>query len=243
MDRFSILSLWLCNYRRSRRASWVTKLQRSVVKDAQIFLFCITRMVCLYNISCLRYTILVGNPWYWCICVCVCVCAETETYALAWPRRAHGRRTDLQRPPLQRTCAWKMSHRQTKDVRKRDLKTLNIDQNNWEATALKRSAWRQTVHKGLSNFEETLAIAKKSEWKERLQPMQTGQRQTSSVPSTTGTVTPASDWPATPDAVPEWTPRAQLHSLPRLKDTYNYTPTYAPAREVRKKRKSHASFP
>ena len=27
----------------------------------------------------------------------------------------------------------------------------------WEATALKRSAWRQTVQKGLSNFEETLA--------------------------------------------------------------------------------------
>ena len=44
-----------------------------------------------------------------------------------------------------------------KDVCKRDLKALNIDQNNWEATALKRSAWRQTVQKGLSNFEETLA--------------------------------------------------------------------------------------
>ena len=44
-----------------------------------------------------------------------------------------------------------------KDVCKRDLKALNIDQNNWEATALRRSAWRQTVQKGLSNFEETLA--------------------------------------------------------------------------------------
>ena len=44
-----------------------------------------------------------------------------------------------------------------KDVCKRDLKALNIDQNNWEATALKRSASRQTVQKGLSNFEETLA--------------------------------------------------------------------------------------
>ena len=40
---------------------------------------------------------------------------------------------------------------------KRDLKALNIDQNNWEATALRRSAWRQTVQNGLSNFEETLA--------------------------------------------------------------------------------------
>ena len=34
---------------------------------------------------------------------------------------------------------------------------MNIDQNNWEATALKRSAWRQTVQKGLSNLKETLA--------------------------------------------------------------------------------------
>ena len=86
--------------------------------------------------------------------------AETETYALVWPRRAHGRRTDLQRPPLRRTCAGKTSHFQTTaamHVCKRDLKVLNIDQNNWEATALKRSAWRQTVHKRLSKFEETLA--------------------------------------------------------------------------------------
>ena len=44
-----------------------------------------------------------------------------------------------------------------RDVCKRDLKPLNIDQNNWEATALRRSAWRQTVQNGLSNFEETLA--------------------------------------------------------------------------------------
>ena len=44
-----------------------------------------------------------------------------------------------------------------KDVCTRDLKALNIDQNNWEATALRRSAWRQTVQNGLSNFEETLA--------------------------------------------------------------------------------------
>ena len=38
---------------------------------------------------------------------------ETETYALARPRRAHGRRTDPQRPPLWRTRAGKTSHRQT----------------------------------------------------------------------------------------------------------------------------------
>ena len=39
--------------------------------------------------------------------------AETETHALARPRRAHGRRTDLQRPPLRRTCTGKTSHKQT----------------------------------------------------------------------------------------------------------------------------------
>ena len=44
-----------------------------------------------------------------------------------------------------------------KDVCKRDLKALNIDQNNWEATALDRSAWKQTVQMGLSKFTETLA--------------------------------------------------------------------------------------
>ena len=36
-----------------------------------------------------------------------------QTYAPARPRRAHGRRTDPQRPPLRRTCAGKTSHRQT----------------------------------------------------------------------------------------------------------------------------------
>ena len=95
-------------------------------------------------------------------------CWNRETYALARPRRAHGRRTDPQRPPLWRTragkmshSAGKMSHRQTTAAIQRCVqegpKALNIDQNNSEATALKRSAWRQTVQKGLSNFEETLA--------------------------------------------------------------------------------------
>ena len=39
--------------------------------------------------------------------------AETEMYVLAQPRRAHGRWTDPQRPPLRKTCAGKTSHRQT----------------------------------------------------------------------------------------------------------------------------------
>ena len=66
----------------------------------------------------------------------------------------------------------------------------------------------------------SLSSTGKREWEERLQPMQTGQRQTSSVSSATGTVIPTSDWLATLDAAPEKTPRAQLHSLPRLKNAY-----------------------
>ena len=61
---------------------------------------------------------------------------------------------------------------------------LNIDQNNLEAKA-------------------PLSSTRKREGEERLQSMQTDQRQTSSVSSATGTVIPASDWPATPDTVPE----------------------------------------
>ena len=44
-----------------------------------------------------------------------------------------------------------------KDVCKRDLKALNVDVNTWEATASERSAWRQTVREGISNYEEILA--------------------------------------------------------------------------------------
>ena len=85
----------------------------------------------------------------------------SKTYALARPRREHGRRTDPQRPPLRRTRAGKTSHSQPTTAIQRCVqdrpKALNIDKNNWEATALKQSAWRQTVQKSLSNYEETLA--------------------------------------------------------------------------------------
>ena len=71
-----------------------------------------------------------------------------------------------------------------------------------------------------SSKRRSLSRTKKGEREERLQPMQTDQRQTSSVPSATGTVISALDWSATPGTVPEQTPRAQLHILPRLKDAY-----------------------
>ena len=120
-----------------------------------------------------------------------------------------GRWTDPQRPPLWRTRGGKTSHRQTTTAIQRCVqkgpKSLDIDQNNWEATALRRvsletdcAEWSLPTSK-----RRSLSSTGKREWEERLQPMQTGQRQTLSVSSATGTVIPASDWLATLDAVPE----------------------------------------
>ncbi|XP_069182933.1 uncharacterized protein [Procambarus clarkii] len=50
-----------------------------------------------------------------------------------------------------------------KDVCKRDLKAMDVDFATWETLAADRSAWRQSVQKRLSKFEESLA--KKSEVK------------------------------------------------------------------------------
>ena len=44
-----------------------------------------------------------------------------------------------------------------KDVYWRDLKALGIDINKWETVDSERSAWRQVLPQGLSEFEETLA--------------------------------------------------------------------------------------
>ena len=113
-----------------------------------------------------------------------------------------------------------------KDVCKRDLKSLNIDQNNWEATALRRSAWRQTVQKNLFNFEETLAQQHR-EKRMRRKAAAHADRPASDficvlchrdshsrigLVSHTRRCTRKKKKP----------PRAQLHSLPRLKDAYYY---------------------
>ena len=41
-----------------------------------------------------------------------------------------------------------------KDVCKRDLQALGIKTDSWEVTATDRDAWRRTVKKGLSQYEE-----------------------------------------------------------------------------------------
>ena len=57
-----------------------------------------------------------------------------------------------------------------KDVWKRDLKAMDVDLATWEAVALDWTAWRQTVQKGLSSFEQSLiqqAEAKRQRGKAR----------------------------------------------------------------------------
>ena len=91
-----------------------------------------------------------------------------------------------------------------KDVCKRDLKALNIDQNNWEQQPSNSQPGDRLCRKvSPTSKRRSLSSTGKREWEERLQPMQTGQRQTSSVSSATGTIIPASDWLATFNAVPE----------------------------------------
>ena len=43
-----------------------------------------------------------------------------------------------------------------KDVCKRNFKAMDINLTTWEAVASDRTAWRQTVQKGLSSFEQSL---------------------------------------------------------------------------------------
>ena len=59
-----------------------------------------------------------------------------------------------------------------KDICKRDLKALGMDLNRWETLTSERSAWRQALHHGLSQFEETLvqqAEAKRQSWNQQNQ--------------------------------------------------------------------------
>ena len=43
-----------------------------------------------------------------------------------------------------------------KDICEQNLKALGIDLNRWETLPSEHSAWRQAVHHGLFQFEETL---------------------------------------------------------------------------------------
>ena len=54
-----------------------------------------------------------------------------------------------------------------KDVCKRGLKAMNIDLTTWEAVASDRTAWKQTVKKGLSSFEHSLTQQAKVKRKRR----------------------------------------------------------------------------
>ena len=91
-----------------------------------------------------------------------------------------------------------------KDLCKRDLKALNMTRTTGKQQPLNGQPGDRLCRKvSPSSKTHSLSSTKKREREERLQPMQTDQRQTSSVPSVTGTVIPVPDWPATPDVVPE----------------------------------------
>ena len=91
-----------------------------------------------------------------------------------------------------------------KDVCKRDLKPwISTRTTGKQQPSNSQPGDRLCRMVSPSSTRHSLSSMKKREWEERLKPMQTDQRQTSSVPSATGNVIPASDWPATPDAVPE----------------------------------------
>ena len=69
---------------------------------------------------------------------------------------------------VQGKCSTGRPQLQFKDVCKRDLKSLNIDQNNWEATALQRSVWRRDcAERSLQVWRDTRSAAqgKKNERK------------------------------------------------------------------------------
>ena len=68
---------------------------------------------------------------------------------------------DLYGELVQGKCPTGRPQLQFKDVYKRDLKALNIDQNNWEATALKRSVWRQTAERSLQLQRDTRSAAQR----------------------------------------------------------------------------------
>ena len=65
-----------------------------------------------------------------------------------------------------------------KDICKRDLKALEIDLNRWETLTSEHSGWRQAVHHGLSQFEETLAQQAEAKRQSRKQQNQGARRGT-----------------------------------------------------------------
>jgi len=54
-----------------------------------------------------------------------------------------------------------------KDICKEDLKAMDMDTNSWEAIAIERTTSRQTMQKGLSQYEESLAQQSKTKRQRR----------------------------------------------------------------------------
>ena len=107
------------------------------------------------------------------------------------------------------------------DVCKRDLKALVIDINGWETLASERSAWRQAVQQGLSEFENTLAEQAETKRQTRKARNQGDRPATDHICSLRGRdchVIPELVFSATQGAVREPPIRGEHHRLSRLKD-------------------------
>ena len=108
-----------------------------------------------------------------------------------------------------------------KDICKRDLKALGIALNRWETLTSDCSAWRQAVHHGLSQFEETLVQQAEAKRQSRNQQNQGAGQGTDCIClhcGRHGHIKLA--FSATRDAVPRPLFRSHYHSLLRLKDAY-----------------------
>ena len=97
-----------------------------------------------------------------------------------------------------------------------------MDLNRWETLTSEHSAWRQAVHHGLSQFEETLVQQAKRQRgsPETSKTRELDRGQIAFVFSVEGTVTLQLAFSATLDVVPRPLLRACYHSLSRLKDVY-----------------------
>lgn len=115
-----------------------------------------------------------------------------------------------------------------KDVCKRDLKALNIDQNNRETKAVQRPD-RLCKKVSSCSRRNSANSTRQRDRREKLLPKQTDQRRTSSAPSAAETVIPASHYTLYPERKLGDT-GAQPHNLAKLKRAHHHNYIYHNAR-------------
>ena len=87
-----------------------------------------------------------------------------------------------------------------KDFCKRDLKAMDIDITTWEAVASDRTAWRHSVQKDLSSFEQSLTLQAEAKRKRRMARGQADRPERISPASSAAEIaSSASDFPVIPN--------------------------------------------